>query len=201
MTSSKEPQNMSDILTNLKEVLSRNGTRDSMSKEPASTSATSNSGSLTASPSNSTSLTKRPELAQTMMAIAHVISMRSTCSRRAVGAVLVDQNNRVLSIGHNGPAKGMPHCTDQPCAGASCPSGTGLDLCQAIHAEQNALLFCPDVMKIKTCFVTTSPCVHCIKMLMNTSCETIIFAESYPNAENSRELWVNSAPGRKWLQV
>lgn len=118
-----------------------------------------------------------------------------------MGAVLVDKNNRVLSIGHNGPAKGMPHCTDEPCAGATCASGTGLDLCQAIHAEQNALMFCSDIMKIETVFVTTSPCVHCIKMLMNTSAKTIIFADSYPNAENSKELWMKSASGRNWFQL
>lgn len=117
-----------------------------------------------------------------------------------MGAVLVDQQNRVLSIGHNGPAKGMPHCTERPCDGASCPSGTGLDLCQAIHAEQNALMFCSDIMKIDKCFVTTSPCIHCVKMLMNTSCKTIIFAETYPHAEQARLLWEQD-PSRKWFQI
>lgn len=201
MTSSNAPKNMADILTNLKEVLSRTGKHASIEADHAFASVTSNSGSSMGSRESSTSLSRRPELAETMMAIAHVISMRSTCARRNVGAVLVDQNNRVLSIGHNGPARGMPHCTDAPCSGANCPSGTGLDLCQAIHAEQNALMFCSDIMKIKTCFVTTSPCVHCIKMLMNTSCERIIFAESYPNSENSRDLWLNSALGREWIEL
>lgn len=201
MTSLNAPKNMAEVLTNLRELLSRTGKRSLIGTDAASSSAISNNGSSTASAERSTSLIRRPELAETMMAIAHVISMRATCARRSVGAVLVDKNNRVLSIGHNGPAKGMPHCTNVPCSGASCASGTGLDLCQAIHAEQNALMFCSDIMKIETAFVTTSPCVHCIKMLMNTSCKTIIFDQTYANAETSKELWIKSAPERTWVQL
>lgn len=200
MTSLKKPQDMKDVLANLKTVLSTSGTRGSTALEDELTSATSSNTSLTKSGSNWNGLNRRPELGETMLAIAHVIAMRSTCVRRSVGAVLVDHNNRVLSIGHNGPAKGMPHCTDQPCEGAKCLSGTGLDLCQAIHAEQNALLFCPDVMKIDKCFVTTAPCIHCVKMLMNTSCKTIIYAEDYPQASAAKLLWEQDS-SRKWFQL
>lgn len=112
----------------------------------------------------------------------------------------MDKNNRVLAIGHNGPAKGLPHCTEQPCQGADLPSGTGLDLCQAIHAEQNALMFCGDIMKIDKCFVTTSPCIHCVKMLMNTGCKQIFFAESYPHSEAARQLWQQD-PSRTWEKL
>lgn len=124
-----------------------------------------------------------------MLALAKTIAKRSTCARRAVGCVLVDRDGRVLSMGHNGVACGMPHCTENPCEGATLPSGTGLDLCQAIHAEQNALMFCNDIMKIDRCFVTVSPCIHCVKMLMNTSCRKIIFAEEYAHSEQARKLW------------
>lgn len=140
----------------------------------------------------------RPHIFNTMLDIARVIAQRSTCSRRAVGCVLVDKDNRVLSIGHNGPARGMPHCTETPCEGAACPSGTGLDLCQAIHAEQNALMFCNDIMKIDKCFVTVSPCIHCIKMLMNTGCKVIVFAGDYAHSEAARALWAQD-PSRKWI--
>lgn len=141
----------------------------------------------------------RPSIYDTMLDIAEVISRRSTCSRRAVGCVLVDKDNRVLSIGHNGPARGMPHCTETPCEGAACPSGTGLDLCQAIHAEQNALMFCNDIMKIDKCFVTVSPCVHCIKMLMNTGCREIIFAGKYAHSGAAKTLWLQD-PNRVWME-
>ena len=135
-----------------------------------------------------------------MLKIADVIGERSTCRRRSVGCVLVDNNNRVLSIGHNGAAKGVNHCLDVPCAGSQLAPGTGLEACEAIHAEQNALMFCPDIMKIDACFVTVSPCVHCVKMLMNTSCKTIVAAKRYAHNDVAAKLWTNSDRlKREWL--
>ena len=93
----------------------------------------------------------RPTRDQTMLKMAESISERSTCIRRRVGCVLTDSLGRVLAVGHNGVPKDLPHCTDFPCAGASAPPGTALDACEASHAEQNALLFCPDVMRVHTC--------------------------------------------------
>lgn len=88
-------------------------------------------------------------------------------------------------------ANEYPHA----CAGAKAPSGTQLDACQAIHAEQNALLQCRDVYHIHTCYVTTSPCVTCTKLLLNTSCERIVFLDEYPHAD-AAALWCSA--GRSW---
>lgn len=121
---------------------------------------------------------------------------RGTCPRRQVGCVLVDRNNRVLSIGYNGTPPGMPHCTDEPCAGAECPSGEGLDKCEATHAEQSALIACRDIHSIHTAYVTTSPCIHCIKLLLQTACKRIVFNQDYPHADVSRKLWEKA--GRSW---
>ena len=88
----------------------------------------------------------------------------------------------------------FPHA----CAGAWSPSGTNLDACQAIHAEQNALLQCRDIYQIHTAYVTASPCVTCCKLLLNTSCERIVFVEEYPHSA-ARELWEGA--GRLWEQL
>ena len=114
-----------------------------------------------------------------MLELARVIAGRSTCRRRAVGAVAVDSYGRVLSMGHNGVPRGQAHCADFPCSGFKSPSGVDLGACQAVHAEMNALLFCPDVMKIDTLYVTTSPCLLCTRMILNTSCRRIIYDEVY----------------------
>ncbi len=137
----------------------------------------------------------RPTRDETMLEIAKTIAQRSTCCRRKVGCVLTDKHGRIISSGHNGVPMGQPHCTEEPCQGAGCASGTGLDLCLAIHAEQNALMFCPDVMKIETCYVTASPCVTCCKMLLNTSCQRIVFCEEYPHQE-AKIMWEKA--GRMW---
>ena len=126
-----------------------------------------------------TTVNLRPTRHVTMMDIARTIARRSTCARRQVGCVLTDAYGRVLSLGHNGVPRGHTHCTEHPCPGVGIASGGGLETCQAIHAEQNALLFCADITKIRACYVTASPCAHCVKMLLNTECRIVIYDESY----------------------
>ena len=125
---------------------------------------------------------------ETFMRMVFTLAHRSTCLRRRVGCILTDVNGHVLATGYNGVAAGAPHCIDEPCPGANEPSGQGLDKCQAIHAEQNALLQCKNTLAIHTAYCTDSPCIHCVKLLMNTSCQRIVFAREYPHSD-SEELW------------
>lgn len=130
-------------------------------------------------------MTDRPDLDTYYLKMAYVVALRGTCARRQVGCVLVDERGHVLSTGYNGRPRGWAHCRSSdgifamPCAGADAPSGEQLDSCEAIHAEQNALLQCPDVDRVHTCYTTTSPCVTCAKLLLNTGCRRIVFAERY----------------------
>jgi dCMP deaminase len=139
----------------------------------------------------------RPTRDETMLKIARDIAERSTCCRRKVGCVLADEHGRVLSMGHNGVPMGHQHCTEHPCTGSAMKSGTGLDHCLAIHAETNALMFCSDIMKIHTAYVTASPCKACTKALLNTSCRNVVYLDEYPHLD-AQELWLNS--GRIWWQ-
>lgn len=130
----------------------------------------------------------RPERDEYFLAMAALVSLRATCRRRRVGCVLVDNHRHVLATGYNGVARGRDHCLDTPCLGADLPSGTGLDKCEAIHAEQNAMLQCKDTQAIETAYITVSPCVTCVKLLMNTGCKRIVFLENYTQLA-ARELW------------
>jgi dCMP deaminase len=150
--------------------------------------------------------------------ICKELAKQTTCVRKGVGCVLLDANGHVLSTGYNGVASGLPHCNESEedfianafyigksemkvvyphaCEGAKYDSGEGLGKCQAIHAEQNALLQCPDIMKIHTCYTTSSPCnEQCIKLLLNTSCQRIVFLEEY--SKSGKEAWL--AAGREWV--
>lgn len=139
----------------------------------------------------------RPSRDEYFMMMAFLVATRSTCARRKVGCVLVNSRGHVVGTGYNGVAAGRPHCNEGlSCEGANAKSGTGLDSCEAIHAEQNALLQCRDVCQIAACYCTASPCITCTKLLLNTSCKRVIFGEEYPHV-NARELWVTS--GRDWL--
>ncbi len=139
----------------------------------------------------------RPSFDQYYINMANVVASRASCARRRVGCILVDIDYQVLSTGYNGPASGITNCIDHACEGARMPSGTGLDKCIAVHAEQNALLQCPDVKSIYTAYCTTAPCIHCVKMLMNTSCVRIVYEEDYPH-EESKRLWELKG---QWEQV
>jgi len=132
--------------------------------------------------------------------IAEVVAMRATCVRRRVGCVLTDKHGRILATGYNGVATGLPHCTEgHPCKGANAKTGEDLDNCEAIHAEQNALLQCQDTQRIHTCYVTVSPCITCTKLLLNTSCRRIVFIEMYGGEPCPRELWKRSDDRRLWF--
>lgn len=139
----------------------------------------------------------RPSHDQYFLALAKLVSTRGTCSRRNVGCVLVDERRHIIATGYNGVPSGFAHCIDSPCPGASAKSGEGLDLCEAIHAEQNALLQCANVYAIDTVYCTASPCITCLKLLLNTSCKRIVFLEEYPHSR-SKELWESC--GREWIQ-
>lgn len=71
--------------------------------------------------------------------VAEVVASRSTCRSQRVGSVVVIDRS-IISTGHNGPPRGVPHCDPCPRFDAGYPSGEGLHLCPASHAEVNALV-------------------------------------------------------------
>ena len=130
--------------------------------------------------------------------MALLVSERGTCVRRKVGCILVNKKNHVLATGYNGNPSGFMHCLDNPCKGANSKSGKDLDKCEAIHAEQNALLQCKDVYDIDTIYCTVSPCIHCVKLLLNTSAKRIVFGEKYIQKDAER-LW--GMTDRDWAYI
>ena len=138
---------------------------------------------------------KRITRDQELTLIALVIAKRSTCRRRQVGCVLVDKHFNIIGTGHNGNPRGQEHCIDVPCPGVDMPSGTGLHLCKAVHAEINALMQCSDVERIHMAVCTTAPCSICLGALLNTGCQEILFIEEYPHDSSKRD-WESS--GRIW---
>lgn len=118
---------------------------------------------------------KRAPWEDYFMNIAQVVSSRSTCHRKFVGAVLV-RDRMILSTGYNGSIRGMPHCTE---VGHMMENNH----CVAtIHAEMNAILQAArNGINIdgSTVYVTASPCWNCFKCLMNAGVSRICFGEFY----------------------
>mgnify|MGYP000283054993 CR=1 FL=1 len=128
---------------------------------------------------------KRPSWDRYFMEIAQVVSRRSTCLRRRIGAVVVLEK-RILTTGYNGAPTGLAHCLDIGCQRdrLDVPSGQRHELCRGLHAEQNALLQAARYgisVQRATMYTTTEPCVLCSKMLINAGIKKVIYGEEYPD--------------------
>ena len=91
---------------------------------------------------NGNSILKRPSWDEYFIEIAKVVSSRSTCLRRRYGAVIV-KDKVIVSTGYNGAPRGSINCVDvNKCKRRelNIPSGERYELCEAVHAEQNAII-------------------------------------------------------------
>ena len=127
----------------------------------------------------------RPSYDEYFMEMAHVVSKRSTCLRRNVGAILV-KDKHILSTGYNGAPKGFKHCAEVGCIRKKMDisSGERHELCRGLHAEQNAIIqaavFGTSITS-STLYCTNAPCVVCVKMLINAGVKGIIYSGDYPD--------------------
>ena len=127
----------------------------------------------------------RPSFDEVFMTIARIWEKRATCLRRKVGAVVAIENN-TISTGYNGAPRGTKHCAEIGCLRQKLkiPSGQRLELCRAVHAEQNAILNAARYGKSvngATLYVTTSPCSICAKEIINSGIIRIVYDGDYPN--------------------
>ena len=112
----------------------------------------------------------RIPLYEVYMRMAEELSKRSTCARLQVGTVVTDaQLQNVLAIGYNGNARGLPNKCDSSVPGQ----------CGCIHSEVNALVKAPGATRDKVVFVTSSPCVMCAKLMVNSGVTHVFYRRAY----------------------
>jgi dCMP deaminase len=118
---------------------------------------------------------KRADWDQYFMDVAKVVSSRSTCDRKFVGAVIV-RDKTVLSTGYNGSIRKLAHCDE---VGHMMEN----DHCVAtVHAEANAILQAAKngvAIDGGTMYITASPCWPCFKLMANSGIKRICFGEFY----------------------
>ena len=113
------------------------------------------------------------------MRVAHQIATMSTCPRREVGAVILSDQGHVLATGFNGVPSGMTSCYTKDCGASQVSTRDSLDRCLAVHAEMNALMQLRTPREASALFTTSSPCKHCMKMLLNSNIQTIFYQDLY----------------------
>jgi dCMP deaminase len=133
------------------------------------------------------------------MALAKIVSTRSTCSSRPVGCVIT-VDNRILVAGYNGAPPGEPHCTDKGRDGKlychrraeNVPDSVKLSFCQSVHAEENALaladrLGLAPLLKGSTLYSTLSPCIRCIRNLEAHGVDKVYYELAYDSVDVNRD--------------
>lgn len=121
---------------------------------------------------------------QYFMTITRQVAERSTCNRAKVGAVIVRDKN-ILATGYNGAPAGMPHCIDVGCLiyQSKTPDGDTEENCfRTIHAEINAIAQAAkngSTIKDASIYITHTPCIHCLKVLVNTGIKNIYYEKPY----------------------
>jgi len=112
------------------------------------------------------------------MAVAKIISTRSTCDRLQSGAVLV-LNKRIISTGYNGSPPGLPHCND---GGHMMEEGHCV---RTIHGEHNVILQVAIIpgasTEGSTMYTKYSPCIHCAKYVVAAGIKRVVVGKVYRN--------------------
>jgi dCMP deaminase len=138
----------------------------------------------------------RPSWHEYFMLLAKLLSVRSTCNSRKVGAVVV-RHNRVLATGYNGAVHGAPHCIDQGpefCLrrriGAH--DADKYNYCISSHAEVNAVDQAARFgisLEGASLYCTLEPCNWCFKQLIQAGIVEIYYEEPYQSRNKEFDLY------------
>jgi dCMP deaminase len=144
---------------------------------------------------------ERPTWDHYFIEMAYAVSTRADCTRRHVGAVIVDEiTHDVISTGYNGSAPGERGCLTNgacprglhyqalptqcgcgnpwPCPTAVEPYSsydTGLGTCIAIHAEANAILRAGTRARGAIIYSTGEPCYSCMRLIKGAMIHRIVW--------------------------
>ncbi len=128
--------------------------------------------------------------------IAQTVAERSTCLRRAYGAIIV-KDDSIISTGYNGAPRGRKNCIDLGFCmreKLQIPRGERYELCRAIHSEANAIIAASREQMLGAtlylCCINpltgalyggTCCCAMCKRMVINAGIEKVIVREDKEN--------------------
>ncbi len=121
------------------------------------------------------------------LTLARTVSLRSTCTRRQYGAIIVSQGDHILSTGYNGAARNEPHCLNVGCERErlNIPKGERYELCISVHAEANAIIQAARggaSINGATLYVNGTPCKMCWRLIKNAGIEEVVFVDDAPDS-------------------
>ena len=138
----------------------------------------------------------RPSWHEYFMMVAKLVSVRSTCNSRKIGAAIV-RHNRILATGYNGAVHGAPHCIDRGpdfCLRRSIGAHDAdkYNYCMSSHAEVNAIDQAARFgipLDGSSLYCTLEPCNWCFKQLIQAGIREIYFEEPYDSKNKEFDLF------------
>ncbi len=115
----------------------------------------------------------RPSWDEYFMLIAKTVSLRSHDAETQVGAIIVDENHRILSTGYNGFP---PGCDD-----TELPNTRPAKYPYMVHAELNAIASSRQDLRNATLYTTYSPCNECAKAIITAGIKRVVYEKAYRN--------------------
>jgi len=150
-------------------------------------------------PSLSNPKTSRLSWDELFMNIAFLASKRAADKYVECGAVYVDDEHKIISIGYNGPSKGDDHCIEVGCRKVDGDFETGKIMRnRGAHAEVNGIINAQDTRRLRGCTIYTTlfPCYDCMKYLNNAGVKEIVYMHEYARikdggqgVEREEEAW------------
>ncbi|MCR4838446.1 MAG: dCMP deaminase family protein [Eubacterium sp.] len=122
---------------------------------------------------------------QYFMGIAMLSAQRSKDPNTQVGACIVGEDNRILSVGYNGMPQG---CEDDDMPWGRDGSALDSKYMFVCHAELNAILNYRGTgsMKGARCYVTLFPCNECAKAIIQSGITEVVYREDkYADSEST----------------
>jgi len=119
---------------------------------------------------------KQFNLDQRYLFMARIWAGNSYCTRRKVGAIIV-KDKMIISDGYNGTPSGFENI---------CEDDNNMTKPYVLHAEANAIT---KVAKSNnsssgsTLYVTSSPCLECAKLIIQSGIRRVVYMEKYRNTE------------------
>ena len=117
------------------------------------------------------------------MGLAHLSALRSKDPNTQVGAAIVDENHRVVSVGYNGMPKG---CSDDVFPWSREGALLQTKYAFVVHAELNAILNSKYPVSGCTLYVCLFPCNECAKAIIQAGIRRIVYeSDKYQNTDNT----------------
>lgn len=119
---------------------------------------------------------KQYELDKRYLRMASIWAENSYCKRRQVGALIV-KDQMIISDGYNGTPSGFENV---------CEDEQNVTLPYVLHAEANAITkvaASSNSSKGATIYVTSTPCIECSKLIIQSGIVRVVYSEKYRTEE------------------